>query len=284
MLVSIAVLTRVISNSVGNLYQKKASEINSSVVVNMLSYFFMSIVCIIPTFMVDWTVFGVEFWINVIIAGVLCFLATLSLIEALRIGELSVLAPINSYKSVIGLISAFVLLGELPCFREIICVLFIIIGSLFVLSDSREKFSFKVFLRRDIRLRFFALLCSGVEASFLKKIIMMSDFKIAFILWCYSGFLCSFIVYIFMSEKSKTSVSKQNIINCFIIGVSLMLMQLTTNYVFSGMPVATALALFQLSSLVSLFFGYKVYKESNIFRKLVGTLIMISASVVILLG
>ena len=284
MLVSIAVLTRVISNSVGNLYQKKASEINSSVVVNLLSYLIMSIVCIIPSFMVDWSAFGVEFWINTIIAGVLCFLATISLIEALRIGELSVLAPINSYKSVIGLISAFVLLGELPCFREIICVLFIIIGSLFVLSDSREKFSFKVFLRRDIRLRFFALLCSGVEASFLKKIIIMSDFRIAFILWCYSGFICSFIAYLFLSDEKEKSVPKRNIINCFVIGASLMLMQLTTNYVFSRMPVATALALFQLSSLVSLFFGYKVYKESNIFRKLVGTLIMISASVVILLG
>ena len=284
MLVTLSVLARIFSNSVANLYQKKASETDSSVVVNILSYLVMSLFCVIPAFMVDWSVFGFEFWFYVVIAGMLCTAGTLALIAALRVGELSVLAPINSYKSVIGLISAFLLLGELPCLRELICVFFIIWGSIFVLSDGSEKFSFKVFLRRDVRLRFFALLCSGVEASFLKKIILMSDFKIALILWCFSGLICSLIVYMFKRGRLGKGVSSGNYLNCFIIGVALVLMQLTTNYVFTCMPVGTALALFQLSSLVSLFFGYRVYKEGNMLRKLFGTVIMIGASVVILAG
>ena len=63
----------------------------------------------------------------------------------------------------------------------------------------------------------------------------------------------------------------------------LLIMQLTTNYVFSKMAVGTALSLFQLSSLVSLYFGYKVYHETEIIKKLIGTLIMIVSAVVILI-
>ena len=282
MFVTFSVLTRIFSNSVANLYQKKASERDSSVVVNLVSYLVMSGFCVIPAFMVDWSVYGLSFWLNVVVAGMLCTAGTLALIAALRVGELSVLAPINSYKSIIGLVSAFVVLGELPCMRELVCVGLIIWGSVFVLSDGEERFSFSVFLRRDVRLRLFALLCSGVEASFLKKIILMSDFKVALILWCFSGFVCSLAVYLLRPNSPRKFVSQGNLLNCFIIGVSLVLMQLTTNYVFTYMPVGTALALFQLSSIVSLLFGYSVYKERNIVRKLVGTVIMLGASVVIL--
>ena len=48
------------------------------------------------------------------------------------------------------------------------------------------------------------------------------------------------------------------------------------------MEVGTALALFQLSSIVNLFLGYKIFKEGNIIRKLIGTLVMISGAVLIL--
>ena len=59
-------------------------------------------------------------------------------------------------------------------------------------------------------------------------------------------------------------------------------MQLSTNYVFSKIPVGTALALFQLSSLVSLYYGYKMYHE-HIIKKFIGTIIMISSAAILLL-
>ena len=44
----------------------------------------------------------------VLFAGLLCTLGNICLIKAINLGELSVLGPINSYKSIIGLIFAFI--------------------------------------------------------------------------------------------------------------------------------------------------------------------------------
>ena len=60
-------------------------------------------------------------------------------------------------------------------------------------------------------------------------------------------------------------------------------MQYTTNYVFSHMNVGYALALFQLSTIVSIFLGYRIFRETDIRRKLLGAIIMVVGSVVIIL-
>lgn len=281
MLVTIAVLLRILSNSIANLYQKKASVISSPIVVNLYSYLIMSAICLIPALFVDWSVYNIEFWSYVFFAGMLCTIGTIALIEALKIGDLSVLAPINAYKSVIGLLSALFLLKEIPSIKELICVLLIVAGSYFVLDSGEEKFSLKIFLRKDIVLRFFALFCTGIEASVLKKIILMSSYQISLILWSFSGFICSLIIY-FILKPSSLKPEKSNRLNCFTIALTLLIMQLTTNFVFSKMQVGAALALFQLSSLVSLYFGFKIFKEKNITKKLIGTIIMISAAGILL--
>jgi len=49
------------------------------------------------------------------------------------------------------------------------------------------------------------------------------------------------------------------------------------------MPVGYALALFQLSGIVSVGLGYAFFKERNIRKKLLGTAIMIMGAVLIIL-
>ena len=60
-------------------------------------------------------------------------------------------------------------------------------------------------------------------------------------------------------------------------------MQYTTNIVFARMEVGSALALFQLSSIINLFLGYKIFHEGGMVRKLIGTIVMIIGAVMILL-
>lgn len=283
MLVYLLVIVRIFSNSLANLYQKKATELVSAPVVNLYSYFIMSLICLVPAMYVNWLQFSPIFWLYVVLAGGLCTVGTISLIEALKIGELSELAPINSYKSIIGLISAFILLGEIPTLKEFFAVVLIVAGSYFVLDNNSMRFSFKTFLRRDIRLRIFALLCTGVEASLLKKIILMSNFKISLILWSFSGLICSLFCVLFLKKRVVT-ICQNSLINIVNIAILLLIMQLTTNYIFSKMDVGISLALFQLSSLVALYFGYKVFREQNITKKLIGTVIMLVGSTLIILG
>ena len=59
-------------------------------------------------------------------------------------------------------------------------------------------------------------------------------------------------------------------------------MQYSTNYVFDKMNVGYALAIFQLSSLVTVFLGYKVFKEENFIKKIIASIVMIIGSVLII--
>ena len=60
-------------------------------------------------------------------------------------------------------------------------------------------------------------------------------------------------------------------------------MQYSTNYVFSKMNVAYALALFQLSTILSVFLGVNIFKEKGLARKVIASLIMITGAVIIIL-
>lgn len=60
-------------------------------------------------------------------------------------------------------------------------------------------------------------------------------------------------------------------------------MQYTTNFVFDRMNVGYALALFQLSTIVSIFLGYRIFKEQDIRKKLLGSVIMVAGSAIIIL-
>ena len=275
---------RIFSNPIANMLQKALSERHSAVLINLYSYGLLSLACIINVCMGDynWVSYGFNFWSYVILAGFLCTLGTVCLIKALQCGELSVLGPINSYKCLVGLLFGFMILGEVPSVKAILGVLLIICGSWFIFDTVKEGFSFKLFKRKDIILRFCALFLTGAEAAVLKKIILISSPEECFILWCFSGFVFSLILVLLLKKKFQP-LFKKDLLSIFVIAVCLGLMQFSTNIVFEKLNVGLSLALFQLSSIVAIVFGYKVFKESHIIKKLIGAVIMIVGSCLILL-
>lgn len=272
----LALLIRIVSNPVANFYQKSASGFESSITVNLYSSLFMALFFLPFLFFVNWSLYNLEFYLLVCLSGLLCFLGTICLIKALSVGEMSVLGPLNSYKSVIGLLGAYFILGETPSIKALIGFLLIVCAS-FLFIENEGKFS----INKSVFLRLLALLFSGMEAVILKKIILLSSPFISFILWCCIGFIFSFIFAAF-TKKLKLH-SKDTLKKCFITAVLLCLMQYSTNIVFKYFEVGLSLSLFQLSSVVSLFLGFKFLNEKGIIKKITGTVIMISGSSLILI-
>jgi drug/metabolite transporter (DMT)-like permease len=60
-------------------------------------------------------------------------------------------------------------------------------------------------------------------------------------------------------------------------------MQLTTLLTFGRLQVGYSLALFQLSALLSVLLGQRYFKERNIPRRLLGSLVMLAGAVLIAL-
>lgn len=273
---------RILSNPIANVFQKKLAVENSSLTINFCTYTILSLCCLPFVYTVFSETYSLYFWFVVFLCGFLCTLGILCIIKAINIGELSVIGPINSYKSIVGLVASLFLLKEIPSLIGLLGIFLIIWGSKFIFQSSKEGFSFKLLKRKDIQYRIIALVLTGIEAAFLKQIIIMSSVEAGFILWCFMGAFWS-TIFILLTKKRFSLDQKSSYIQVFFIALCLGLMQYSTNFVFEKMNVGYALALFQLSSLVTVFLGYEIFKEKNLKEKIIGTCIMIFGSVLIIL-
>jgi drug/metabolite transporter (DMT)-like permease len=286
-LISIAVLLRIFSNPLGNVFQKQLTEKgNHPLIVNFLTYFLLFIICIIIAAFIHWEVLPQQFWIYSVLGGIAGALGNGFLVKALQKGDLSVLGPVNSYKSVIGIIVGIILLGEVPNLWGISGVVLIIYGSYFVLDTTEERFSLALLRKSEIQFRLWALIFTAIEAVFIKKVILVSSTPVAFISWCCFGAIFSFLmlfIYRLDIRKEAMRIDYRDISKYAILIICIGIMQFTTNYTFEHMVVGYALSLFQLSIIVSVLLGHRIFKEQDIRKKLIGSAIMIIGSIVIIL-
>jgi uncharacterized membrane protein len=187
-LISLAVLLRIFSNPLGNVFQKQLTAKGiHPLIVNFQTYFLLSIICLLISSFLHWPVLPRQFWVYSVLGGMVGALGNGFLVKALQFGELSVLGPINSYKPVIGIIGGIVLLGEVPGLWGIAGIALIIFGSYFVLDTTKEKFSLALFKKNEIQFRLWAMILTAIEAVFVKKVILVSSTTVAFISWCCFG-------------------------------------------------------------------------------------------------
>ncbi len=285
-LIAAAVLLRIFSNPFGNVFQKQLTKNNHPLLINLLTYLLLSFFCLFIATNIHWQELPRQFWIYSILGGIAGALGNGFLVKALQKGDLSILGPINAYKSVIGLVAAIFLLREMPNLWGIMGIALIIYGSYFVLDTTPERFSMALLKKSEIQYRIWAMILSAIEAVFIKKIILASSVTLAFVSWCWFGALFSFLlllIYRVDLKKELRKVDRANVSKYAFLVVCIGTMQLTTNYTFDHMPVGYALSLFQLSTIVSVLLGHSLFKEKDIRKKLIGTAIMIAGSIVIIL-
>jgi drug/metabolite transporter (DMT)-like permease len=286
-LVSIAVLLRIFSNPVANVFQKQLTTKGiHPLFVNFLTYFLLSIVCLLAAAFIHWPVLPQQFWFYSLLGGIAGASGNGFLVKALQYGELSILGPINSYKSVVGIIGGIVLLGEVPNLWGILGIALIISGSYFVLDTTEERFSLALLKKKEIQYRLLAMILTAIEAVFVKKVILASSVTIALMSWCWFGAFFSFIllfVYRLEIKKEAKQIGSSYIGKFAFLIACVGVMELMTNYTFKHMSVGYALSLFQLSAIVSVLLGYRFFKEQYISKKLIGSAIMIIGSIIIIL-
>jgi drug/metabolite transporter (DMT)-like permease len=287
--VALFVATRIVANPVSNVFQKRLVQQSSDPVFIITFTHAALAVVVAPLLMLTaWTTMPSAFWVNMSVSATLAVAGNVLLVFALRHSDLSVLASINAYKTVLSLILGTFLIGEVPSVVGLAGVALILAGS-YVLVDSPEtqagRNAFMVFFRdRGVQFRFASLACSATEAVFLKRAVLQSSPVAVFCVWCVLGFVvgAAFLALVQRKEiASELSLIRRQSRTFAWLAISTGLMQLTTLLTFGVMQVGYSLALFQLSSLVSVFFGYRYFSEQNIGRRLAGSLIMVAGAIVI---
>ncbi|GAB4019567.1 EamA family transporter [Spirosoma koreense] len=286
-LTTFAVVIRIVANPLSNVFQKQLTQRSSEpVFIIWATYGFLTLACL--PFWPQLGVVGlpVAFWQSMLLTGLLAMLGNVFLVKALHLGDLSVLGPINAYKSVVGLLIGVFLLNEVPRFWGIAGMLLIIAGSYIVLVDRKttRDFSREVFQRPAIKLRLLALVLSAADGAFLKKAILLSTPAIAFFYWCLLGFTftCIWILLTMRSQwRQQTQLLVRQRFTFLPLFITVGITQLASNVALNRMPVGYALALFQTSALLSVLFGYQFFNERGLVRKLVGAGVMVTGAVLI---
>ena len=274
----LAIIIRIITNSMSNVFQKKLSlEGENPVVVNFINYLILSIFSIPLIFLANIPITSINFIIYALLGGLTGAICNCFMVLALKRGELSVLGPINSYKAIIGLIFGMIILHEFPNIFGLIGIALIILGSYCILETP------KAFLKRDIQYRIYALIFSAIEAVFIKKVIILSSITTSFITSSFLGAIFSFIIMKLFTEKNIKIPSKRHSIMYILTALCFGLMTFTTAYVFKYINVGYALSLFQLSIIINVILGYKLFNEKNLLKKLIGSLIILIGSATIMI-
>lgn len=279
MWVILLALGRVAANSGANVLQKQLTASGAPALkVNFLSYLGLSAAALVLALFQPWTEFSGRFWCFAVLTGLFGALGNGFLVTALKHGELSVLGPVNAYKSVVALLAGIFLLGELPAPGGLAGMTLIIGGSYLVLDTLPERFSLKLLKRRDIRYRLFALVFTALEAVMIKNLILVSSPAAAFVIWCcFGAFFAGFLALPVRGRGAPIDRKRLlALVGC--LGA----MQLLTNYVFRYLEVGYALALFQLSLVLNVWLGYRFFHETDLARKILGAAVMLAGSVLII--
>lgn len=274
----IAILFRIFSNSFSNVFQKKLTKSGEAATcINCINYILMSLISIPLLRLVNFSLITPEFWLYAIAGGITGAIGNCFMVLALKQGELSVLGPINSYKAIVGMIFGIFLLHEYPNIYGLLGIGLIIIGSYFILESP------KALLRKDIQYRIYALIFTAIEAVFIKKVIILSSIASSFIISSFLGAIFSYLIMRILENEKLHIPTKKNSIMYISTTLCFAIMTFTTAYVFKYMNVGYALSLFQLSIILNVILGYKLFNEKKLIKKLLGSLIILIGSAAILI-
>lgn len=285
------VAARIIANPVSNVFQKKLTQRRASPIFIIAATFGLLAITIAPLILLPNALANdLSFWPNIIACDVLAVAGNVLIVAALQRSDLSVLGPINAYKSVVSLVLGIFLVDEIPTPLGIAGVLLIIAGSYFVIDrdeQSPRRNAFVQFFReRGVQLRFAALLLSATEAIFLKRALLASSPLTTFVFWCVLSLpIAAVIAWLLLRNRLpfEIAVFRQNWLTYVWLVVTMGVMQFSTLHTFGKLQVGYSLALFQLSTLLSVILGHRYFQEQNIRRRLLGTLIMVGGAVMIVL-
>jgi len=283
------VFGRVLFSVMANVFQKKlGNQGYHSLFIVMASYLVLSVICLPLLWFVDTSSLNANFWINILAAALLDMVGTLFLVLSLSKTDLSIFGPLNAYKVVISMLLAFIFIDETPNIQGFSGVIIIILGSVFLLPKNTHTPSnplFTLLHDRGVRYRFLSILLFSIGTLPLKNAVVAGDALSTTVFWSLFGLPLAVILHtVFVqntSQKHKTEF-KQNRLQFIYLACLIFLMQYTTMIVFSHLLIAYSLALFQLSMVLHVFLGYRIFNEQDITRRLLACLVMVTGCLLVL--
>lgn len=238
-----------------------------------------------------WYPFGglpAAFWYSILLVAILDTPGHVLLVKSVTLTDLSLVGPLSAYKPMIGLIMAVFLLDEMPTRAGVAGVLVILVGSTLLSPEGLRpgiKAFYRLFSDKGVQYRLLSLVFTAGASIFSKKAVVLSSVGHTFMGWAFLGAPFAVITWVMMSRKAGSFEVKhirKDALPLIVLVLLFLPLQILTLYLFLSMNVGYALALFQLSGLVNVLFGYKMFAEKHIFERSMACLVMIAGAALII--
>jgi drug/metabolite transporter (DMT)-like permease len=291
MMIWLSVVVRVVVNPCSNVMQKVLTRSAADPLFIICATHGLLSLIGLPLVLAFLPPLSGEFWLNITASSTLAVVGNVLLVQAVKRSDLSVLGPINAYKSVVSLVPGVILLREMPSLMGLSGIALVVAGS-YGLVDQDGMVGgpsglVRLFRDRGVQYRVAALVLTATEAVFLKRALLASSSLTTFAVWSLLGFGVSlFAVATLLGSQVRhdLSVLRGNKRTYLTLFVTTGLMQLTTLATLEWFQVGPALALFQTSALISVVLGYKVFQERHVLKRLLGSAVMACGAVLIIVG
>lgn len=283
----LVVLGRLLFSAFANVFQKQLTHrgLHPFFIV-FASYVVLAVICL--PLLWSFNPFNLSglFWLNIFFAALLDMAGTLFLVMSLSKTDLSVFGPLNAYKVVISMLLALLFLGEIPSLQGFAGVGVIVAGSYFLFPPKAYQGRFwHLFKEKGVQYRFLSILLFSIGTLPLKNAVVDGGALPTTVFWCLLGLpLAGLAQLIFVHDnfKADMALAKTQVYPFVYLGCLIFLMQFMTMLVFSQMLVAYSLALFQLSMVLQVFLGYRIFNEKHVVRRLAACLVMVGGSLLVL--
>ena len=248
---------------------------------------FFTFLFLLPTLLfIEIPEIGDRFLTALLIGGSINAVSTVLAIKALKYSDLSVVAPIITFTPLFLLVTSPVITGEIPTIFGLIGVLLIVFGSYMLNIKKRGDgylAPFKALLNeKGARLMLLVAFLWSITSNFDKIGVQNS----APLFWAISiNVYVTLIIFPIMLYKvrshkiNKVPILSKNILNgsrnLVLIGLCSSLMIACQMTAINIVLVIYVISIKRLSAVISVLFGYLIFKEKNIRERLIGSIIMI---------
>ncbi|OGZ34027.1 MAG: hypothetical protein A3I88_02585 [Candidatus Portnoybacteria bacterium RIFCSPLOWO2_12_FULL_39_9] len=229
------------------------------------------------------------FWWWLVIVTIIDIIIMVIFMKAVKISDLSLVIPILAFTPLFILIISPFWIHELPNIYGIIGIVLVVIGAYILNIKEKNKgwlFPLKALLiNKGLRLMFFASFLMAIT-TIIDRVAIENSSPIFYLIFIHLLYVLMFlpIVLYRLKGKIKSTFIFKNIKLMLPVGLSSGFFLLFHMLAIPLTYVSYVSAIEKLSIIISVIFGYFIFKERNIKGRLTGAVIMVLGILFIILG
>lgn len=270
--------------SLKDVFSKKGLENINEYVVGWSLRFFSFLLFIPILFFIDIPELNQDFWIALIISGVLNSIVTILYMKAIKSSDLSLTVPIVAFTSPFLLLTSPIIVGEFPSLFGLGGVLLIFVGTYMMKIKEKKKGFFEpiksIFREKGPKLMLLVAFLWSITSNFDK--IGVENSSPLFWVFAVNLFLTLILTpLMFIKVKNAKKQITKNIKSLAAVG-SFNALALTCQMIsISMILVVYTISIKRASIVLSAVLGYYIFKEKNLKERLTGISIILAGIILI---